>query len=403
MKTVIAPTTAAPSERLHGLDAVRAGALLLGVVVHASMAWLPDAQYFWPAHEDAHSPALNLAFYVPHLFRMVLFFLLAGFFARLVYQRHGWKHFVRNRLLRIGLPLVIAWPLTLAAIIFVGAWGAWLANNGVMPPTPPSPELSIHHFPLTHLWFLYLLLWCYVAALACNALPMRQPMHRLLDKLLPVLSGVAGPVLLALPPAIALFSQHDWIVWFGIPTPDQALLPNPSATVAFGLAFGLGWQLHRRSELLQRWAKSWPWHLALALVATLACLWIAGVQPVLAPAPHDARMLAYACAYAFAAWSWSFALIGAGLAFLSGHSPARRYLADASYWVYIVHLPLVMALQVAATRIDWPWFVEFPLLLAIAMALSLGSYQWLVRRTFIGRVLNGRRYPRAHAGDRAPS
>ena len=36
-----------PTERLHGLDAVRAIALLLGIVVHASMSWLPGAQYFW--------------------------------------------------------------------------------------------------------------------------------------------------------------------------------------------------------------------------------------------------------------------------------------------------------------------------------------------------------------------
>ena len=39
--------------------------------------------------------------------------------------------------------------------------------------------------------------------------------------------------------------------------------------------------------------------------------------------------------------------IGFAVRHLAGHSPARRYLADASYWIYIVHLPIVLALQAA--------------------------------------------------------
>ena len=72
----------------------------------------------------------------------------------------------------------------------------------------------------------------------------------------------------------------------------------------------------------------------------------------------------------------------------------RRYLADASYWIYLAHLPLVMALQVAMSRVQWPWFVEFALTLAVAMALLLISYDLFVRNGFIGAWLNGRRKPR---------
>ena len=45
------PLAHLPRERMHGLDAVRAIALLLGVVVHASMSWLPGAQHFWVTHD----------------------------------------------------------------------------------------------------------------------------------------------------------------------------------------------------------------------------------------------------------------------------------------------------------------------------------------------------------------
>jgi hypothetical protein len=63
-----------------------------------------------------------------------------------------------------------------------------------------------------------------------------------------------------------------------------------------------------------------------------------------------------------------------------------------------VHLPLVMALQVGASRLALPWWCEFPLLLAVGMALMLGSYEMFVRHGRIGAWLNGKRVPREKAG-----
>ena len=97
-------------------------------------------------------------------------------------------------------------------------------------------------------------------------------------------------------------------------------------------------------------------------------------------------------------WCWCFGCIGAAVRFLDRPSPRWRYLADASYWMYLVHLPLVWLLQ--AWMLQWPlhWTVKFPLILAITLALLLASYHWMVRSTFVGVFLNGRRYPR----DKAP-
>lgn len=394
------PIPARP-ERLHGLDAVRGIALLLGVVVHASMSWLPGARGFWIVHDTSSSALAGLAFYVPHMFRMLLFFVLAGFFARMARERLGNKAFVRDRARRIAAPLATAWFPMLMAIIAVAAGNAWLANGGQMPPAPPTPPLSPKNFPLTHLWFLYVLLICYAVALAARGVLARSKrLLRLGDAGTRLLSGPFGPLLLAAPLAVALHAHADWYAWFGIPTPDQSLYPNLASCIAFGSAFGFGWLLHRQPDLLRKWVVRWPVHLALALAASGACLAQVGLAPRLVPAPQDISTLAYAVLYAFAAWNWTFALIGLGLRFLSGHSPWRRYLADASYWVYIAHLPLVMALQVAASRLQWPWYVEFPLVLAIAMALLLASYDLLVRNTFVGAWLNGRRRPRGLQGTR---
>ncbi|MBC7983191.1 MAG: hypothetical protein H7Y02_04975, partial [Candidatus Obscuribacterales bacterium] len=82
---------------------------------------------------------------------------------------------------------------------------------------------------------------------------------------------------------------------------------------------------------------------------------------------------------------------------------ARRYLADASYWMYIMHLPLVVALQ--ALMMQWPlhWSIKYALILSITFALLLLSYHYWVRPTYIGEVLNGRRYPRSSQLIQQPS
>ena len=89
-----------------------------------------------------------------------------------------------------------------------------------------------------------------------------------------------------------------------------------------------------------------------------------------------------------------FAIIGLALRFLSDESPARRYVADSSYWIYLAHLPIVAAFQVLVGHLPWHWSVKFPLILVSSFAVLFASYHLLVRFTFIGAILNGRRYQR---------
>lgn len=78
--------------------------------------------------------------------------------------------------------------------------------------------------------------------------------------------------------------------------------------------------------------------------------------------------------------------------FLSAHRPTVRYLADASYWMYLLHLPIIFGLQELMS--EWPlhWSIKFPLLMIVTTALLLTSYRYLVRNTVIGQTLNGRRF-----------
>ena len=80
--------------------------------------------------------------------------------------------------------------------------------------------------------------------------------------------------------------------------------------------------------------------------------------------------------------------------FLSRQNKTQRYLADASYWLYLIHLPIVVACQVWVAQ--WPlhWALKYPFILAVTLAVLFASYYWLVRPTFLGEFLNGKKYPR---------
>ena len=100
-----------------------------------------------------------------------------------------------------------------------------------------------------------------------------------------------------------------------------------------------------------------------------------------------------AAAFGVATYASAFAAVGLALRFWSGRSAVRRYLADASYWIYIVHLPLVMAAQVLVQDWSAPWWAKLALVVAGVSGLSLASYELLIRHTVMGRWLNGRRVP----------
>lgn len=93
--------TSAP-ERLHALDALRGIALLLGIVLHAALSFVPASPRFWFIQDTHPSLLLGLLSFAIHVFRMTTFFLMAGFFARMSFHRRGTWGFVRDRLQRLG-------------------------------------------------------------------------------------------------------------------------------------------------------------------------------------------------------------------------------------------------------------------------------------------------------------
>ena len=393
----------ATGDRLHALDALRAFALILGIFFHGTAGYIENFPVaLWPMREPP-STALAAFFFVSHMFRMSLFFLLAGFFGRMMVERRGTRAFVRDRAQRILVPLVIGLPLVLTSIAAFALLGSLLGGTDLailqaaaqpvsVPAGQPAP------FPWAHLWFLYYLVIFYVLALGARAVMQRLDRTaraaRLLDAVLRfALSGVWGAALIGLPLAAYFYNLDGWESWTGLPAP-LVFAPSPPSLIAYGAAFAVGWLAHRQPARLLALAHRWQPFAALAVILTIVSYTIGGPTPRFTAYLDGWPLLAFTTAYMVAVWCWILALIGLAVRYLPNVSPTRRYLADASYWMYLMHLSVLAFFAVWLQPLPWHWTIKYPLQVAGTIAVLLVSYRSLVRSTFIGATLNGRRYPR---------
>ena len=88
--------------RRSDLDALRAGAMLLGIVLHASLSFFPS---FWMVTDTRQNDVFGIVFSAIHGFRMPLFFVMSGFFSAMLLHRRGRGALVKHRFRRVFLPL----------------------------------------------------------------------------------------------------------------------------------------------------------------------------------------------------------------------------------------------------------------------------------------------------------
>lgn len=96
------------SSRRHDLDALRAFAMLLGIVLHGMMSFIPGIGAIW-AVEDSHAgPWYGVLLSFIHGWRMPLFFLVSGFFTAMLWRKRGLRELISHRFKRIFIPMLLA-------------------------------------------------------------------------------------------------------------------------------------------------------------------------------------------------------------------------------------------------------------------------------------------------------
>lgn len=175
-------------------------------------------------------------------------------------------------------------------------------------------------------------------------------------------------------------------LWMGIFGPDTSvgILPQPHILIYYGIFFGV-WALYFESNdtecrLGHRYA-------LLLLVANLALLPLGFATMQTHPERSEGIQVAFA-------WLMTFGLIGLLNRYLEHEKRTIRYLSDSAYWLYIAHHPLVAMFQSGMRPWDLPALLKWAMLCVSLISVLLFSYHFLVRRTWIGWVLNGRRVQR---------
>ncbi len=269
--------------------------------------------------------------------------------------------------------------------------------------TAPAPATSagrvwtlLTQVPLFHhLWFLWFLCWM-VGGFALWAVAA----ERLGWSMRPRAWIVSSWRLLWLLP---LTTVTAWFMGRVLPNfgPDTstAVLPPLPLLSYYAVFFGFGVLYHdsadREGRLGRRWWLTLPVAMLVLFPIGLAATygdWIKG-QP---PRP-GVRLLALILQAAYA-WAMCAGLMGLFRRLITRERFWIRYLSDASYWMYLAHLPLVLAAQLWVR--DWPLAAGWKFLLVCSgvSAILLVSYQLAVRHTWVGRLLNGPR-----SGSSAPS
>jgi len=378
--------------RIHGLDALRGIALILGVFLHASIPFMPSGMQL-PTTPKSYSPlSMPYVYYIIHEFRMITFYIIAGFFSRMSLSRMEPKYFILDRSIRWGIPLIVGW------FILVPAMQLSLILGEILSGRPVDVHLgdlfTTRGFRIFHLLFLYYLI---IIALSFSIACMFLRYSGIEDKINVFIRNVWGllkyPVFVgfavALPTALAMYNIPHWEWWFGIPTPFKPLSINMPCLIIYSLAFIFGWACQSEKSYIQNIANYWWVYFIIALICTLTSLSISGFIPNLSIAPETSIKFEYAYLYSCAAWFLSLGLIGVSVKFLHSYNPFIRRLVDASFWIYLVHFPVVIFLGIILSRTTIYWLVSYSAIVLFTIAVLTYLYEKWIRSNVIGDVLRG--------------
>ena len=348
--------------RYHELDALRAFAMLLGVVLHAALFLIPID---WPG--VAKEASLDLPYdevvHAIHGFRMPVFFLLSGFFTAMLWERRGLRALIDHRIKRVGLPLLIG----AFTIIPLQSWW-WITTSG--------EELTlwalVYLIPLAWLydlqllWFLWVLLLLVGIFAIAALLGAKFSDKRVWWVLIP----------LVLVPQL-LMGEDTWE-----PDTSTKLWTHPVVLGYYTCFFLFGAFMH---QIKISFGSKW----AIVLLPTFF-IFVAGLHFEYESREPWSDVVSSVLEVAYA-WGMCFGTMGLFKLIASKERAWVRYLSDASYWIYLWHLSLIFIAQSLVNEIDLNIHLEFLLIVLGVTGILLLVYHFGVRYTIIGTMLNGPR------------
>lgn len=380
------PPTAGGASRLLFIDNIRWTMIVLVLSMHACVTYSPFGGWFYRDRTPMSlGSAISFAVYqsVLQAFFMALLFFIAGYFAAASCARKGEARFMRDRLLRLGVPtlafMLVIGPLTEYFLSrswgdggFVHQWLRHIGNGQLLGETGP-------------MWF-------------CAALLIFSAVYAGLRRL-----GVAGPRLVpsgkarddvAVAGFIAAMAAATFLVRLVFPGGSAVLNMQLANFSQYILAFGAGLLAYRGA-----WLTTLPdgfcarWAIGAVMVGAplLAVLIAFGGALSGNTVPYNGGFNWVSAGMCF--WE-SLVCVGVSLGAIAGfrryfddQGRVARWFSDNAFGVYLIHPPILIGTALLLHDLALPAIFKAALLTALAALACFGLAAPLLRRTPLLRAM----------------
>ncbi|BDA87064.1 membrane protein [Aureimonas sp. SA4125] len=327
--------------RLHYIDALRVSAFGLLILYHASVAFFPGMH--WLIESAVTSSALETAMNHPRAWRLALLFFVSGMGVAFAFRTAPLGDLIRQRLIRLGLPLAAAMALFIVPQVWCervmedgyegSLWTFWLTRYFTEGKYPDG------NITWAHMWFV-----AYLIALVLTVLPvlklLDRPAFTWMSRGIERLAGTAWIYALFLIPLGANLALSPWF-----PRETNALYNDGAWFAVWASWFAFGYLFARSHQTLiggviaRRWTSA---ALAAGLSALLATIaWGPGTGWSIGG--YEEMTISFKGLTLALAWTMILTLVGFAARHIGAPSRLVRYLSDGVFAFYIVHQTLVVA------------------------------------------------------------
>ena len=373
--------------------------MILGIVLHSAVTYSPldmDTRLGIFQLKDPLNSHISNGFIVEfiHSFRIQVFFLVAGFFASLLYYEKSPRQMIKNRISRILFPFLVF--ETFLGPFFKLTKEYSIIKLNFLPDLLSFPSLKPF---IGHFWFLYYLiiitfLFTGLVIFLSKFLSIGKYFDKYLRKVLNY------PILKLVVFSFFTFSIYtimnilgdlmpSYLSNFFMPNsfpsePRITLLPNPLIILYYSSFYAVGWLLFRSKKLLDSF-KSFDWIYLLSGSLLFTFLFFNTVI---------LNYFQMVILKSVITWLLIFGITGIFIRYFSNFSSRAKYISDSSYWIYLTHMEFCYLIPCFIVTWNIPSTFKFLIVTIITTIICFTTYHYFVRNTFIGNFLNGRKYPR---------
>jgi glucan biosynthesis protein C len=370
------------SDRLYFIDNIRVWIIMLVVAHHAGQAFGPTGG-FWLLYNTEQVRMLDAFFYVNASFMMGLLFLISGYFSASSYDRKGAGRFFKDRLRRIGIPLLF-FALVVNLRISYGAAETQLT----FLQYAIRPHIWEWRIVYAHLWFLgHLLVYAFGYAIIrlifshdTSKKPGKAPAPGHWGILIYVIAlGIVTSLV------HARFSLDEWVVLL-VPW-EVVHVPQYLSLFVLGIfAFRHDW-FHK---LPDKTGMVWLW-IGIAAAGSVYAFTALRLERFLHSVTSTGGEILFSLI-----WNIREAFIATGLSvglitwFRKRFNRQGRLMAAMSadsYFVYIIHIYLVLLLQKVVISFNMPAFIKFVLVTVFGVIICFSISHLVKMLPFTKRIL----------------